>query len=237
MASLFSYRVLIPAKDAATVARLDTGDPWMVERPYRKGRVIVMAGPLDAEGGTLPVNPDFVPLMHELVFRLADPASDSKPLKPGDSIRVDLAEIPAEQFQHATVTLPDGGTAKAPIVRSGGKARVQFDATDEPGTYQITLPPPTEGPAYYSVAGDAREADAEPLAASESAKLAEGWPMTFEAAPDQLAGRLLASGSSGPRPLWRGFVLLALGGLCLEVWMTRKLVKSRGIAAVGEDGA
>ncbi len=142
MASLFSYRVLLPAKDAATAARLDTGDPWVVERPYRKGRVILMAGPLDAEGGTLPVNPDFVPLVHELIFRLADPASDSRPLKPGDSIRIDLAETPRDQFDHATVKLPDGGSARATIVRAAGRARVQFDATDEPGTYQVSLPPP-----------------------------------------------------------------------------------------------
>ena len=70
------YRVLHAGRGrnpAAAIARLDTGDPWAVERPFRKGRVIVLAGPLDAEGGTLPVNPDFVPLVHELIFHLADP--------------------------------------------------------------------------------------------------------------------------------------------------------------------
>ena len=70
-ADLFQYQVLEPAKDAAVLARLDTGDPWIVERPFAKGRVAMMAGPVDAEGGTLPVNPDFVPLVHELIYHLA----------------------------------------------------------------------------------------------------------------------------------------------------------------------
>ena len=61
-ADLFEYRVLEPAKDASVTARLDTGDPWIVERPFGQGRVAIVAGPIDAEGGTLPVNPDFVPL-------------------------------------------------------------------------------------------------------------------------------------------------------------------------------
>ena len=36
-ADLFSYTVLEPAKGAATVARLDTGDPWIVERAHGRG--------------------------------------------------------------------------------------------------------------------------------------------------------------------------------------------------------
>ena len=32
-ADLFEYRVLEPAKGASVTARLDTGDPWIVERP------------------------------------------------------------------------------------------------------------------------------------------------------------------------------------------------------------
>jgi len=34
-------------------------------------------------------------------------------------------------------------------------------------------------------------------------------------------------------PIWRGLVLAALAGLCLEVWLTRRLVRGRGIADIG----
>ena len=36
-ADLFEYRVLEPAKNASVTARLDTGDPWIVERRFGNG--------------------------------------------------------------------------------------------------------------------------------------------------------------------------------------------------------
>ena len=234
-AALFAYRVLLPATGelpASILARLDTGDPWAVERGFRKGRVVLLAGPLDAEGGTLPVNPDFVPLVHELIYRLADPSASARPSPPGESIRVDLAESPKESATTARVTRPDGAAIAAPIVREGTKAHVRLDDTSEPGIYRVALPGPSGGTAFASVAADPREADPEPLAPPEVAKLVEGWPMAIESDPDAMNARLLAATGRGPRPVWRWLVLAALGGLCLEVWMTRSLVKGRGMAAV-----
>ena len=56
--------------------------------------------------------------------------------------------------------------------------------------------------------------------------------MAIESDPDAMNARLLSATGRGPRPVWRWLVLAALGGLCLEVWMTRSLVKGRGMAAV-----
>ncbi len=93
-ADLFAYSILEPAKEASVVARLDTGDPWIVERRYRRGRVAILAGPMDAEGGTLPVNPDFVPWAHELIFHLADADSGARNVRPGEPIVLELRPIP-----------------------------------------------------------------------------------------------------------------------------------------------
>src|SRR6185437_13393150 len=60
-ADLFAYHVLSPTAGASVSARLDNGDPWAVERPQGRGRVLMLASALDAASGTLPVNPDFVP--------------------------------------------------------------------------------------------------------------------------------------------------------------------------------
>jgi hypothetical protein len=234
-ADLFAYRVLRPATrapGAAVTARLDTGDPWVVERPARKGRVAVLAGPVDAEGGTLPVNPDFVPWAHELVFHLAA-ASGTPTARPGEPIVLDLDPAPPEGVTTLPVRRPDGSKGRAEVVRSGGKARMRIDDTGEPGIYRVALPDPPGGSAYAAVAGDGRESDPEPLAPAEAAKLAEGWPLSIESDPDRLTGRLLASGRGDRHPIWRGLVFAALAGLCLEVWMTRRLVRSRGIADPG----
>jgi hypothetical protein len=169
-ADLFAYHVLSPVAGAgaSVLARLDTGDPWAVERPQGRGRVLVLAAGLDARSGTLPVNPDFVPLAHEWVFHLA--------------------------------SAPRGGDEDAP------------DPDRD------------------------RESDPAPLEPAEAARLSEGWPLTFETDPVRLESRLFAAERGGRQELWRGLVLAALAGLCLEIYLTRHLLRSQqlGAAAAGD---
>lgn len=235
-ASLFGYRVLEPATApaAAVLARLDTGEPWLVERPAGRGRAAVLAGPLDAEGGTLPVNPDFVPWVHTLVFHLADPAASDAPLHPGEPIRLELAREPDASVKDVAIRLPDGREERAEVLRQGGRSSVRFAETVDPGMYRITLPEPVGGFAYVLVESDGRESDPAPLEPAEAERLAEGWPLTFESDGDRLAARLLAGGDAGSRPLWRWLVLAALGGLCLEVVATRRIALARGLTG-GDD--
>jgi hypothetical protein len=233
-ADLFAYRVLEPAQApaAAVLARLDSGDPWIVERSYHQGRVAVMAGPLDAEGGTLPVNPDYVPLMHELVYHLGD-ASSVTSVQPGEPLVVTLDPHLDEATSTIPVTTPSGETALARIVRGKGLPRAELAVTDEPGLYRFQRPGPA-GPAYALVAADPRDADASPLSENDRARLVDGWPMIFGRSPDEVTGRL-ATGREGPRPIWRALVLVALAGLGLEVLLTRRMVRDRGVAEPGED--
>jgi hypothetical protein len=235
-ADLFSYRVLEPTNRppaAAVTARLDTGDPWIVERQFRKGRVILLAGPIDAEGGTLPVNPDFVPWIHELVFHLADPFARLRALSPGEPIVFDLSPAPAKKVNAILVTTPSGTTVRAMIEHATGRARIKLEDTSEPGIYRFALPEPS-GPRHILITADGRESSAEALAPAEAVRLSEGWPLRFESDPSRLANRLYATGRRGPSEVWRYLVLAALGGLCLEVWMTRQLVRTRGVAEAVE---
>jgi hypothetical protein len=163
-ADCFVFHILHPVPGALVTARFDTGDPWAVERPQGRGRVLLLAAALDAGAGTLPVNPDFVPLTHEWVFHLA----------------------------------------AAPIATAGDGPEQQNDRQ--------------------------RESDLTPLEPAEAARLAEGWPLAFEANPAQLEARLFAAERGGRRELWRGLVLAALAGLCLEVYLTRRLIRSQGLA-------
>jgi hypothetical protein len=227
-AHLFAYRVLEPAPSAAVLARLDTGDPWIVERSYGKGQVVLLAGPLDAEGGTLPVNPDYVPLMHELITNLADvPAR--RVIGPGEPLVVPLSPSLKDVVKDLPLTLPDGSTARATVVRAGTRIEARFADTIEPGIYRLGLPDPPGGSAYVAVADDGREADPTPLEAGEVATLAEGWPLAFVDEAD--ADLLLTGEATGRLEIWRGLVIAALGGLCLEVFLTRRLARRRGLTA------
>jgi hypothetical protein len=229
-AKLFGFWVLEPSTHepaAAVMARLDTGDPWLVEHPYRRGRVAMIAGPIDAEGGTLAVNPDFVPWVHELVFHLADTGSNSRVVRLGEPIALALDLPPTADVSSLPVTTPSGAIARAIVTHSAGVARLRFDDTSEPGVYRIDLPDRPGSRAYAVVSGDSREDDLAPLEPAEAEHLAQGWPMVFEAQPDQLSGRLFAAGSRGRQEVWRALVLAALAGLCLEVWLTRQVVRGR----------
>ena len=229
-ADLFAYRVLEPAKGASVPARLDTGDPWVVERPYRKGRVAILAGPVDAEGGTLPVNPDFVPWAHELIFHLADADEGARTVRPGEPIVVDLDPATPASLTGLVVETPSGAKVQAEVVRADGGVKARLDDTAEPGLYRVRLPDPPGGSTYVAVAADGRESDPRPLEPAEAETLSKGWPLAFESESARLAGRLFAADGGRRHEIWRYLVLAALGGLCVEVWLTRQLVKARGIA-------
>jgi hypothetical protein len=213
------------------LARFDSGDPWIVERGVERGRVVLLAAPLDAQWSTLPVNPDFVPWLHTLIFHLADPAAARVPLLPGEPIRLDLPPGMDPGITTARVQTPDGRRASSQIIRQGGSVELQFDETEEPGVYEVERPA-DDGPfsrTYIHVMQDTRESDTARLEPSDAATLSEGWPLAFLSERDDAAGRVLAREPPGPRPAWRWIVVLALAGLCLEVVATRALARHRAL--------
>lgn len=227
-ADLFAYRVLEPEPGASVVARLDTGDPWIVERASGKGRVAVLASAVDAEAGTLPVNPDFVPWAHELIAHLAAGAEGPRSTRPGEPLEFPLDPPPPLEAQALPLTTPSGRAAEAPIDRRSGTAKARYAETGEAGIYRLTLPtePPTF--AYAAVVGDLQDADPAPLDAAEVKALEQGWPLTFDADPARLASRVLKVDRARRNEVWRALILAALGGLCLEVWLTRRMARRRG---------
>jgi hypothetical protein len=74
------------------------------------------------------------------------------------------------------------------------------------------------------VARDDRESDIARLGPAEADKLAEGWPLQFDIGTNE--GSPLSAALPGSRhEVWRYLVLAALAGLCLEIHLTRRLVR------------
>jgi hypothetical protein len=235
-AGLFWFRSLEPAPNSVVAARLGTGEPWLVEKTVGRARVVELAGTLDARGGTLPANPDFVPWLHFLIFHLAEPGSAARVFQPGEMIRIEVAEAPAKTGMPLDVHTPDGRQIKGELAAKGPRGEIRFSDSAEPGIYRVDPPLAggPSGPVYLQVGSDAREAEPARLDNAEAAKLAEGWPFQFASDPDALAARVLSVPGGGTRPVWRWLVLLALVGLCLEVLATRRLARQRGLTAEGE---
>jgi Aerotolerance regulator N-terminal/von Willebrand factor type A domain len=227
-ADLFAYRVLDPAPGASVTARLDTGDPWIVERPTGKGRVALLASSIDAEGGTLPVNPDFVPFAHELIAHLASGAEGPRSIKPGEPLEFPIDPAPPADVKALTLTTPSGVKVEVPVIRSGNSARVRHTETSEPGIYRLALATPPGTFAYAAVVGEDRDADPSPLDPAEVEALARGWPLAFDADPPRLADRVLEADRARRNEVWQGLILAALAALCLEVWLTRRMARRQG---------
>lgn len=225
-AELFAYRVLRPVSSARPEipARLDSGDPWLVERVAGRGRVAVLAGPLDAEAGTLAVNPDFVPWVHEWILHIGAgvDASVAGASRPGEPLTFRLPIVPAAGVETLNVATPSGRTVAAPVQRGDGRATVVLDGGEvrEPGIYRVEVR--RGAVAYATVAPEPGESDLEPLPSAEAATLSEGWSLAFDDRPDRLAEQVLTRGGSGRKDLWRFLVIAALAGLCAEIWLTRR---------------
>ncbi|HSQ31196.1 MAG TPA: BatA domain-containing protein [Gemmatimonadaceae bacterium] len=75
-ARFFRYRALTPQPGASIPAKFDDGSPALAERTVGAGKVVVWAASLDKNWTNLPLQPVFLPFVHQLgkhVGRYADP--------------------------------------------------------------------------------------------------------------------------------------------------------------------
>jgi hypothetical protein len=75
-ARFYRYRRLLARGDTGVVARFDDGSPAMVERSVGSGKVALWASTMDNLWSNLPLQPVFLPFVHQLarhVGRYADP--------------------------------------------------------------------------------------------------------------------------------------------------------------------
>ena len=150
------------------------------------------------------MNPDFVPLAHELVLHLAAGPTrrQCRPARRADRVRP-RGRGRRPRGRPSRCSRPTARRCACPAARSGESARVRYADTAEPGVYRLTFPNPPGGFAYALVAPDPREADPAPLDPAEAARLAEGWPLAFEPDPAALPARIASGDASPRREVWR----------------------------------
>ena len=200
------------------VATLTNNDPFLVERPFRAGRVLLCAVPLDSSWRTnLPDLPAFAPLAHELIYYLASARSAEHNLQPGQP----LLYRPTEETPPGNVVLqpPDGEpktlTAKSwPLV---------YDGTRETGVYRLEAS--EDHPVYYVVQPDPHESNLTASDEADRAKVNKLVPMTYEDDRTKMVAELATTDQK--QEMWWWFLLGVVGLLSGEVWLTRRIVKNR----------
>ena len=84
---------LTPKEDATTLMRFDNATPALLEARVGEGRVLLTAMPLDSEWGDFPLQPLYLPFVHETLDYLAARPSEPSRYLVGDSEVVDFREV------------------------------------------------------------------------------------------------------------------------------------------------
>jgi hypothetical protein len=229
-ALVFNYQILHQAPDALICARLSTGEPWLVERPAGGGRACVLASSLNAESGTLPVNPDFVPWIHQLVFHLAGQLNNAMLVKPGTPLDLSLSVEETRKADVFEVVKPDQTRTDLTSSQERDLPSLRFDETFESGLYRFVRKGTDQVVANVVVTSDPLERDTHQLDTDDQRALSSDWPFAFASTPHEANNLAFREQSSASQPVWRWLIIAALLGLCCEVAATRQIAQRRRAA-------
>jgi hypothetical protein len=231
-----------PGFAVAGLRSADSEYPFLVERAWQGGRVLVSAVPLDASWATnLPDLPAFVPLAHELIYYLAGARAGEFNLQAGQPIRLRReTDGPVEGY---FLTPPSGETKPlstgsvdpaaypAQLVRQQRGSVLFCEGTRETGVYRLQTP---DGDIVnYVVQPDGQESDLTPCSDEDRDRVTKvftppGRDQSLLHYADE-RGQILAAPEStdAEQDVWWCFLLGLIGLLCAEVWMTRRMVMNR----------
>jgi hypothetical protein len=190
------------------LARFETGDPAIVEKPVVKGKLIVMASGWHPADSQLARSSKFVPIMTAL--------RDQQHLRPvieasqriGERVPLPLAD---DTVKSMIIHKPDGAGV---TVATTSKF---FDEVNEPGIYTIDAP---AGAVSFAANIDPLESKTAPLHAETLEQL--GARLASHSRPnldrDQLR-QMYNAELENRQKLWRWLILAAIGILIVETWL------------------
>ena len=207
------------ANRPVVAARLDTGDPLLVERRFGKGTVLQWATTVDADWTDLPLQPVFVPLVQQLVTAAATRTAPPRNVAAGDPIVTPLPDG-ADADGTVAVETPDGRRRTATVSVEGDARFARFDDTREPGFYAMTLPGASAEVVRFAAETDRGESDLATMNGERLAALAERLGAErVESAADYLARDDLRRHG---REVWKWLLAGLLACLFLELVLQQR---------------
>ena len=140
-ARFYRYRALTPVAGATVGAKFDDGSPAIVEHTVGSGKIVVWASTIDAYWTNLPLQPVFLPFVHQLgkyVGRYADPGRGSTPATcstsrgTASSRRPSFGGRTADTLTELVLEAPSG--AKERVTATGAK---HLATLSEQGFYEL----------------------------------------------------------------------------------------------------
>lgn len=212
------------SSDALVIAKLTTGDPWIVVRRHGRGMTAVLTSSLDADWNTLPAKTDFVPWLHELLFSLAS-TSTSRNLEVGMPLVLSIPqELKVSEFEF----IGPGNKSFAPDrIHDELQPRATLSEAPLPGVYRFArkeaVARPDDMDEYFVVNFDRNESDLTILTETQCDALAGENRLVFAKDLADLKSRMYAGSSR--TELWWLLIYGFLGMMSVEAWMTRRMVR------------
>ena len=204
------------------MARLDSGDPFLVQKHVDDGVVVQAATACDADWSDLPMRPVYLPLMQQLVVSMASQVAPPQNIATGEPIvavfRDTSSDVPL------SLTTPEGGRLTVSLQDQGGRSVARFLDTQRPGVYTLTSP--DADPIHYVAESARQESDLSLLDEPAFAKLAEEMQADIaSSAADYLdRDRLRRHGREIWTFLWACVLALLFLELVLQQWFARARV-------------
>jgi len=156
---------------ACVLASYASGEPFLLERAYGRGNVVLMTTSLhdnnsvESAWNTLHGTNFYLPMLQSLIRWLAQPETPARNLAIGQPIEATIAN--PVRGPTAQLTLPSGATRQVEVTSTGQSARARFNDTQQPGRYTLRVPlaDGDELVRYFVVLRPVDEADPAPLSA------------------------------------------------------------------------
>jgi Aerotolerance regulator N-terminal/von Willebrand factor type A domain len=205
------------SRDARVLARFESGDPAIIEKPVGKGRLVVFTSGWQPADSQLARSSKFVPLMLSLLELGRPPLWKRATFVVGARVPLPATEGAGSDL---VVHTPDG--AKAKVAAGAGV----FAETEQPGVYTIETP---AGQRPFAVNLDSAESKTAPLNHETLEQL--GCRLVSHSKPivDHEQIRQMQNAELENRQkLWRWLILAAIAVLTVETYLAgRTAVRSR----------
>jgi len=208
--------------EAWVMARLDDGEPLLVQRTVGQGSVTMLGTSAHVGWTNLPVRPLFLPLLVRLTFELAGAEQARHQALAGAPIVIPFEE----QIRPTEVEIvpPSGATTRLhikPDAEGNLPGSFRYADTHDVGIYTLTLAGVRRTQVAYSVNVDPDEASSAKITREELEERFGGTPLVFADDPDDLSSTLawLREGTG----LWELFLSAVLIALVFETFISNQL--------------
>lgn len=118
------------------VARLENGDPLLMEKKWGKGVVMFLTTSIDTDWNNLPARPSYLPFVQQISTYLSEKVLPPKTVSAGFPLTHYLSEGKAEVKYH--LMIPNGSKRKLIPRKRKDRYVLEFTDTRLPGTYYLS---------------------------------------------------------------------------------------------------